>query len=447
MYYNEPMETASRKEIERIQLERLQTTVNRMYKNVEFYRKRMQEKGIVPEDIRTLSDLSLLPFMSKVDLRDNYPFGTFAVPRSEIVRLHASSGTTGKPIVAGYTQNDLRMWAECVARGLCAAGVSREDTVQVAYGYGLFTGGLGVHYGIERLGATVVPISAGNTKKQIMMMQDLGTTVLACTPSYALMVGETIRDSGDIDLDSLKLRVGIFGAEPWTEGMRRQIENLLHIKAIDIYGLTETVGPGVAMECAEECNGLHIWEDYFIPEIVDPDTGKPLPDGQIGELVITTIGKEGMPTVRFRTHDLTYIIPEPCSCGRTHRRLHRLLGRTDDMLIIRGVNVFPSQVETAITGIEGIAPRYLLVVDRVRNLDTLEVQVELLPTLVYDEVRKMEALRARVQKAIEQILGLSVSVRLMPPNSIQRSEGKSVHILDKRKLDQRKGDLCHVFLR
>ena len=435
MYYNEPMETASRKEIERIQLERLQTTVNRMYKNVEFYRKRMQEKGIVPEDIRTLSDLSLLPFMSKVDLRDNYPFGTFAVPRSEIVRLHASSGTTGKPIVAGYTQNDLRMWAECVARGLCAAGVSREDTVQVAYGYGLFTGGLGVHYGIERLGATVVPISAGNTKKQIMMMQDLGTTVLACTPSYALMVGETIRDSGDIDLDSLKLRVGIFGAEPWTEGMRRQIENLLHIKAIDIYGLTETVGPGVAMECAEECNGLHIWEDYFIPEIVDPDTGKPLPDGQIGELVITTIGKEGMPTVRFRTHDLTYIIPEPCSCGRTHRRLHRLLGRTDDMLIIRGVNVFPSQVETAITGIEGIAPRYLLVVDRVRNLDTLEVQVELLPTLVYDEVRKMEALRARVQKAIEQILGLSVSVRLMPPNSIQRSEGKSVHIFDKRKLD------------
>ncbi len=434
MYYNEHMETASRDELERIQLERLQATVRRMYDNVGFYRRRMEEQGVVPEDIKTLSDITKLPFMSKIDLRDNYPFGTFAVQKTEIVRLHASSGTTGKPIVAGYTRHDLEMWSDCVARGLSAVGVTADDIVQVAYGYGLFTGGMGVHYGIERLGATVLPISAGNTKKQIMMMQDLGTTVLACTPSYALVLGEAIRDMG-IDPETIKLRVGVFGAEPWTEGIRKEIEALLHIKAYDIYGLTESVGPGVAMECKEACDGLHIWEDCFIPEIVDPDTGEPLPDGQIGELVITTINKEGMPTVRFRTHDLTYIHKEPCVCGRTHRRLHRLMGRTDDMLIIRGVNVFPSQVESAIVGIEGIAPRYLLVVDRVHNLDTLEVQVELLPTLVYDEVRKMEALRAKVQKSIEQVLGLSVSVRLMPPNSIERAEGKSKHIKDNRKLD------------
>ena len=311
--------------------------------------------------------------------------------------------------------------------------MTKNDTVQVSYGYGLFTGGLGLHYGVEKIGATVVPTSAGNTKRQLMLMQDLGCDAVACTPSYALMMGETIRDQ-KMDLSNFKLRVGLFGAEPWTEGMRDEIEKLLGIKALDIYGLTESAGPGVAMECLEGREGLHMWEDYFIPEIIDPATGEPLPDGEMGELTITTIGKEGMPTIRFRTHDLTSIIPEPCKCGRTHRRIRRLHGRTDDMLIIRGVNVFPSQVESAITGIPGIAPRYLLIVDRVHNLDTLEVQVELLPELVSDEVRKIEALQDRVKRAIEQVLGLGVNLRLMPPNSIERSQGKTQHTIDKRKL-------------
>ena len=433
MYWNRPMETIDRESLERIQLERLQKTVQRMYTNVAFYRERMQKQGVKPEDIRTLADLRLLPFMDKRDLRDNYPDGTFAAPRSEIVRIHASSGTTGKPIVAGYTQGDIEMWAECVARCLGCAGVTKNDTVQVSYGYGLFTGGLGLHYGVEKIGATVVPTSAGNTKRQLMLMQDLGCDAVACTPSYALMMGETIRDQ-KMDLSNFKLRVGLFGAEPWTEGMRDEIEKLLGIKALDIYGLTESAGPGVAMECLEGREGLHMWEDYFIPEIIDPATGEPLPDGEMGELTITTIGKEGMPTIRFRTHDLTSIIPEPCKCGRTHRRIRRLHGRTDDMLIIRGVNVFPSQVESAITGIPGIAPRYLLIVDRVHNLDTLEVQVELLPELVSDEVRKIEALQDRVKRAIEQVLGLGVNLRLMPPNSIERSQGKTQHTIDKRKL-------------
>ena len=433
MYWNRPMETIDRESLERIQLERLQKTVQRMYTNVAFYRERMQKQGVKPEDIQSLSDLKLLPFMDKRDLRDNYPDGTFAAPRSEIVRIHASSGTTGKPIVAGYTQGDIEMWAECVARCLGCAGVTKNDTVQVSYGYGLFTGGLGLHYGVEKIGATVVPTSAGNTKRQLMLMQDLGCDAVACTPSYALMMGETIRDQ-KMDLSNFKLRVGLFGAEPWTEGMRDEIEKLLGIKALDIYGLTESAGPGVAMECLEGREGLHMWEDYFIPEIIDPATGEPLPDGEMGELTITTIGKEGMPTIRFRTHDLTSIIPEPCKCGRTHRRIRRLHGRTDDMLIIRGVNVFPSQVESAITGIPGIAPRYLLIVDRVHNLDTLEVQVELLPELVSDEVRKIEALQDRVKRAIEQVLGLGVNLRLMPPNSIERSQGKTQHTIDKRKL-------------
>ena len=433
MYWNRPMETIDRESLERIQLERLQKTVQRMYTNVAFYRERMQKQGVKPEDIQSLSDLKLLPFMDKRDLRDNYPDGTFAAPRSEIVRIHASSGTTGKPIVAGYTRGDVEMWAECVARCLGCAGITRQDTVQVSYGYGLFTGGLGLHYGVEKIGATVVPTSAGNTKRQLMLMQDLGCDAVACTPSYALMMGETIRDQ-KMDLSNFKLRVGLFGAEPWTEGMRNEIEKLLHIKALDIYGLTESAGPGVAMECLEGREGLHMWEDYFIPEIIDPATGEPLPDGEMGELTITTIGKEGMPTIRFRTHDLTSIIPEPCKCGRTHKRIRRLHGRTDDMLIIRGVNVFPSQVESAITGIPGIAPRYLLIVDRVHNLDTLEVQVELLPELVSDEVRKIEALQERVKRAIEQVLGLGVNLRLMPPNSIERSQGKTQHTIDKRKL-------------
>jgi phenylacetate-CoA ligase len=335
--------------------------------------------------------------------------------------------------VAGYTAHDVQVWSEVVARCLGCANITRKDTVQVSYGYGLFTGGLGLHYGVEKIGAKVVPTSAGNTQRQLMLMEDLGTTAIACTPSYALMLAEGLRDA-NFDMSRLVLRTGMFGAEPWTEGMRDQIQRLLGIKALDIYGLTETIGPGVAMECLEAQNGLHMWEDHFMFEIIDPDTEEPLPDGETGELVITTISKVGMPTLRYRTHDLTSVIPEPCPCGRTHRRIRRLRGRTDDMLIIRGVNVFPSQVEAAIMGIEGIAPRYLLVVDRVNNLDVLEVQVELNPELVSDEVRKLEQLSRDVTRAIEQVLGVSVRLRLMNPGSIQRSEGKSQRTIDKRNL-------------
>lgn len=432
-YWNKPVETMERGRLEQLQLENLQKTIRRVYQNVPVYRERMQELGVTPEDIKTLKDIRLLPFTEKTDLRDNYPYGLFAAPQDEIVRIHASSGTTGKPIVAGYTQNDLQVWSEVVARCLGCAGVTKTDTVQVAYGYGLFTGGLGLHYGVERIGAKVIPTSAGNTKRQIMLMEDLGTTAVACTPSYALMMGEAMRDNG-IDRSNLKLRTGIFGAEPWTEGMRDQIESMLDICALDIYGLTETIGPGVAMECIEGHKGLHVWEDHFLIEIVNPDTGEQLPEGEMGELVITTITKEGMPTIRYRTHDLTSIITEPCPCGRTHRRINRLRGRTDDMLIIRGVNVFPSQVEAALMGIPGLAPRYMLVVDRVNNLDMLEVQVELSPELVSDEVRKIEQLTKETTRAVEQVLGLSVQLRLMEPGSIERSEGKSKRIIDKRKL-------------
>ncbi len=433
MYWNKPVETMERADLERLQLQRLQKTVRRVYQNVAVYRESMQAAGVGPEDIRTLADIRRLPFTNKTDLRDNYPYGMFAAPPEEIVRIHASSGTTGKPIVAGYTQNDLHVWSEVVARCLGCAHVDKTDTVQVAYGYGLFTGGLGLHYGVERVGSRVIPISAGNTVRQIMLMEDLGTTAIACTPSYALMLGETLRDE-KFDLGRLVLKTGIFGAEPWTEGMRTKIEELLNIKALDIYGLTETIGPGVAMECMEGHNGLHVWEDHFIIEILNPDTGEPVPDGEMGELVITTVTKEGMPTLRYRTHDLTRIIPEPCPCGRTHRRIARLHGRTDDMLIIRGVNVFPSQVEAALMGIPGIAPRYLLVVDRINNLDRLEVQVELDPELLSDEVRGIETLQSNVKKAVEQVLGLSVDLRLVEPGSIERSEGKSKRTVDRRKL-------------
>jgi phenylacetate-CoA ligase len=422
-----------RADLERLQLERLQETVRRVYRNVAVYRERMQQAGISPEDIRTLGDIHRLPYTEKTDLRDNYPYGLFAAPQEEIVRIHASSGTTGKPIVAGYTAHDLQVWSEAVARCLGCAGVGRQDTVQVSYGYGLFTGGLGLHYGVEKVGAKVVPTSAGNTHRQLMLMEDLGSTAIACTPSYALMIGEALREE-QFDLSRLKLRCGIFGAEPWTEAMRGEIEKLLNIKALDIYGLTETIGPGVAMECMEGHYGLHMWEDHFLFEIIDPDSGEAVPDGEYGELVITTISKEGMPTIRYRTHDLTAVVPEPCPCGRTHRRIRRLRGRTDDMLIIRGVNVFPSQVEAAIVGIPGIAPRYMLVVDRVNNLDVLEVQVELAPELVSDEVRAVEQLGRTVTKAIEQVLGLGIKLRLVGPGSIERSEGKSKRVIDKRKL-------------
>ena len=434
MLWNETIETMDPSDLRNLQLERLKETVDRVYANVGVYRERMRSFGLVPEDIKTLDDLERLPFTDKADLRDNYPCGLFAVPRDEIVRVHASSGTTGKPIIAGYTRHDIDVWSEVVARCLGCAHIGRGDTVQVAYGYGLFTGGLGLHYGVERAGGTVVPTSAGNRRRQVMLMEDLGATAIACTPSYALMLGEMFRDSS-YDINRLKLKTGIFGAEPWTEGMRDRIEELLNICALDIYGLTETIGPGVAMECVEGHYGLHVWEDHFLVEIIDPETGASVPDGDMGELCITTLTKEGMPTIRYKTHDLTRIIPEPCPCGRTHRRIHRLRGRTDDMLIIRGVNVFPSQVEAAITGIGGISPRYMLLVDRVNSMDVLEVQVELAPDLVIDEVRRLENLHNRVSRAIEQALGLSVRLRIMEPGSIERSEGKSRHVIDNRPKD------------
>jgi phenylacetate-CoA ligase len=428
------VETMAQSELKALQLTRLQKTVARCYNNSSFYKKKMDEAGVKPEDIRTLDDLRRLPFTNKTDLRDNYPFGMFSAPMEEIVRVHASSGTTGKPTTVGYTKNDIEAWSGCTARALACAGAGKNDVVQVSYGYGLFTGGLGLHYGVERLGATVLPISSGNTQRQIMLMQDFGTSIVACTPSYALMLGETMRDMG-VDRSKLRLKAGVFGAEPWTEGMRKQIEELMGIDALDIYGLSETMGPGVAIECREEKHGLHIWEDQFIVEILDPETCEPLPDGEVGELVITTINKEGIPTLRYRTHDLTCIIPEPCSCGRTHRRIARLKGRTDDMLIVRGVNVFPSQVETVLTRVDGVVPHYLIVVDRKNNSDTMEVQVELHPDAVSDTVKNIESIRATLSKELQSYLGISAKVRLLPPKELERSEGKAKRVIDKRKFD------------
>lgn len=428
------VETMAQSELKALQLTRLQKTVARCYNNSSFYKKKMDEAGVKPEDIRTLDDLRRLPFTNKTDLRDNYPFGMFSAPMEEIVRVHASSGTTGKPTTVGYTKNDIEAWSGCTARALACAGAGKNDVVQVSYGYGLFTGGLGLHYGVERLGATVLPISSGNTQRQIMLMQDFGTSIVACTPSYALMLGETMRDMG-VDRSKLRLKAGVFGAEPWTEGMRKQIEELMGIDALDIYGLSETMGPGVAIECREEKHGLHIWEDQFIVEILDPETCEPLPDGEVGELVITTINKEGIPTLRYRTHDLTCIIPEPCSCGRTHRRIARLKGRTDDMLIVRGVNVFPSQVETVLTRVDGVVPHYLIVVDRKNNSDTMEVQAELHPDAVSDTVKNIESIRATLSKELQSYLGISAKVRLLPPKELERSEGKAKRVIDKRKFD------------
>lgn len=431
--WNPSMETLPREQLRKLQDERLCDTVRRVYASVPFYRHKMQEAGLTPSDIHGVDDLHLLPFTNKSDLRDNYPFGLFAVPQEQIVRIHASSGTTGKPTVVGYTARDIEHWGELMARSLACAGVTRHSTVQVSYGYGLFTGGLGAHYGAERIGASVIPMSGGNTKKQIMLMEDFGATTLCCTPSYATVLGETIREMG-IPLSRFKLRSGVFGAEPWTEGMRTYVENLLGIRAHDIYGLSEVMGPGVSMDCAEK-SGMHIWEDHFIPEIIDPETGTQLPHGQRGEIVFTTITKEGIPLLRYRTHDLTVLDDSPCSCGRTHVRMRKLTGRTDDMLIIRGVNVFPSQVEAALLDISGVDPQYLLVVDRKNNLDTLEIQVELSPTLVSDQVRHLEQLEHRVHAAIASTLGISADIRLMPSGSIPRSEGKAVRTKDLRPKD------------
>ena len=432
LIWNRPMETMDREQLAKLQGERLHKTIQRVYKNVPMYRERMQQIGLEPGDIRTVDDLKYLPFTQKTDLRDNYPFGLFAASRDEIVRLHASSGTTGKPIVVGYTQNDLDVWSELMARGLTSAGATRHDTVQVSYGYGLFTGGLGAHQGAERIGATVVPTSSGNTKRQIMLMQDFGTNVLCCTPSYALLIGETIQEMG-LDINSFKLRAGVFGAEPWSEEKRRRIEELLHIDAIDIYGLSEIMGPGVATECLMK-QGMHISEDHVIPEIIDPVTGEQLPYGAQGELVFTTITKEGFPAIRYRTHDICSLNAEKCDCGRTFVRMNRITGRTDDMLIIRGVNVFPTQVESVLINIAGVLPHYLLIVDRVNATDTLEIQVEVEGDIFSDEVRKLENLTKRIESELQSVLQLHARVKLVQPGTIERSEGKSKRVIDRRKI-------------
>lgn len=422
-YWDEHMECMDRGTLQEIQLKRLVETVKRVYTSVPYYRKKMQELGLIPEDIKDLSDIQKLPFTTKQDLRDNYPYGLFAVPLSEIVRIHASSGTTGKPTVVGYTKHDIGIWSEVMARTLVAARADKHSFVQIAYGYGLFTGGLGVHYGAERIGASVIPISSGNTKRQIQLMVDFGTTVLACTPSYALYLAETMEEMG-IDKSQLKLKSGVFGAEPWSENMRKEIESKLNIKAYDIYGLSEIIGPGVAFECEYQC-GMHINEDHFLPEIINPETGEVLGEGEYGELVFTTITKEGLPLIRYRTRDITALHYDRCKCGRTLVRMEKVIGRTDDMIIIRGVNVFPSQIESVLLEMGEVEPHYQLIVDRVNNLDVLEVLVEVSERMFSDEVRKLEQLEKKITKAIEDTLGISVKVRLVEPKTIERSEGKA----------------------
>ena len=430
MIWNKTMECMSRDDMRKLQGIRLKRAVERVYHNCEPYRKRMQEKEVTPNDIQTIDDIVKLPFTSKVDLRDYYPFGLLSVPMSEIVRLQASSGTTGKPIVVGYTRNDLNIWGEVGARCFTAYGLGKNDVVQVSYGYGLFTGGLGAHAAVETIGGAVLPMSSGNTEKQIMLMRDFGAVGLACTPSYALFLADAMLDSG-IPREEFKLKTGAFGAEPWTESMRKELQEKLGIKAYDLYGLTEIIGPGVGYEC--ECqNGTHLCEDHFYPEIVNPVNGEPLPPGAIGELVFSTITKEGMPLLRFRTRDLTSLNYEPCECGRTSVRMSKILGRSDDMLIIRGVNVFPSQVESVICEIPQLEPHYLLLIDRVNNLDTFEVQVEVKDEFFSDEMSKLLELKKQINHRLQSVLGISPDVKLVEPRSIERSQGKAKRVIDKR---------------
>ena len=433
MIWDDEFETLPREALEALQLKRLLSTTERVYATVPFYKKKFDECGLKPSDIQSLKDLQRLPFTTKLDLRDNYPFGLFAVPMEQVVRIHASSGTTGKQVVVGYTRRDINTWAELMARSLAASGAHKNDIIHNAYGYGLFTGGLGVHYGAEKLGASVIPISGGNSKRQVIIMQDFGSTVLTCTPSYALFLAETAEEMG-VDIKKLKLRVGIFGAEPWSEKMRDEIERKLNIQAIDIYGLSEVIGPGVSIECIEAKRGLHIFEDHFIPEIIDPQTGKVLPYGEKGELVFTTITKEAFPLIRYRTRDISVLYPQPCKCGRTHLRMERVSGRSDDMLIIRGVNVFPSQIESVLMTIKGVEPHYLLIVDRQGTLDTLEVHVEVNENVFSDEVKDLQTLGRSIEKEIKDLLGVNAAVKLVEPKTIQRSEGKAQRVIDKRKI-------------
>ncbi len=422
-------ETMGREQLEALQLERLNGLLSRVYENVPTYRRKFDEAGVAPR-VATLADFADFPFTVKDDLRAGYPYGMFAVPMERIVRLHSSSGTTGQVTVVGYTAGDIDRWADLMARTIAAAGGTPGDIVQNAYGYGLFTGGLGVHYGAERLGCATIPISGGNTKRQVQVMKDFGTTILACTPSYALLIAETAHDMG-IDPASLSLKAGIFGAEPWSENTRSEIERQLGIMAIDIYGLSEVLGPGVAAECECKC-GLHVNEDHFIVEIVDTETLRPVADGERGEVVFTTLTKEGIPVVRYRTRDISRIVPGKCSCGRTFRRLERVTGRSDDMLIIRGVNVFPSQIEQVLLGIPGVAPYYQVVLSRRGSMDHVEVHVEVGPEVSFDEVKTLERLRGRVSAEIASALAVNIAVRLVEPRSIQRSEGKAKRVIDLR---------------
>ncbi len=431
-YFQKETECMPREEIKRIQSERLVWQVARMYDRVELFRKRMDEKKLKPEDIKSIDDLSKLPFSYKQDLRDYYPYGLFAEPLKNIVRTHASSGTTGKQIVVGYTRHDLEMWADCMARQLAAAGTTDEDVVQVSYGYGLFTGGLGAHAGAERIGATVVPTSSGNTARQIRTMVDFGTTVLCCTPSYAMYLAESIAEAGL--RDKIKLKSGVFGAEPWTEDMRHAIENSLGIKAFDVYGLSEIMGPGVSFEC--ECqNGMHVNEDMFVPEIIDPDTGEVLPEGAQGELVFTTLTKEGFPVIRYRTRDICSLNYEQCECGRTFVRMNKPTGRSDDMMIIRGVNVFPSQIEEVLLRIgEGVTPNYQIIVGRENNTDTLDINVEMTEKLFADDVKSIEKIERKIVSDLRSVLGIGAKVHLVNPKTIARSEGKAKRVIDNRNL-------------
>ncbi len=432
MFWEREKECMPRENLEQLQLERLQSTLYRVGTHVPFYRKKFQELKIDYESFSQLEDLQKLPFTMKQDLRDNYPYGLFAVPLREIVRVHSSSGTTGMATVVGYTKNDINNWSNLVARILCGAGVTADDVIQIAFGYGLFTGGFGLHYGAERLGASVIPISAGNTKRQIQIMQDFKTTALVCTPSYALKMADVMMDMG-VNPHGLSLRFGLFGAEPWSEAMRREINERLGIRATDNYGLSEVMGPGVAGECPE-CNGLHINEDHFLVEVLDPKTLEPVAPGEVGELVITTLTKEAFPVIRYRTRDLTRLIPEPCPCGRTFSRMSRIMGRTDDMLIIKGVNVFPTQIEAVLFDIEGTEPHYRIIVDRENNEDKMAVMVEVVESIFFDEMKKQRALVDTIKRRLAAELGIHVDVKLVEEKTLERFDGKGDRVVDNRKL-------------
>ncbi|MGD0884839.1 MAG: phenylacetate--CoA ligase [Thermodesulfovibrionales bacterium] len=432
MLWEPENESMNREELEQLQLERLQATLSRVYLNVPFYRKKFDELGVDPDEFRSLGDLRKLPFTMKDDLRDNYPYGLFAVPLREVVRIHASSGTTGMSTVVGYTRNDIKTWSNLVARILTAGGITKDDVVQIAFGYGLFTGGFGLHYGAERIGASVIPISSGNTRRQVKIMRDFKTTALICTPSYALLIADTITEMG-LNVNTLSLKYGLFGAEPWSEGMRQEIQERLKIIATDNYGLSEVMGPGVGGECLER-NGLHMNEDHFIIEVIDPNTLEPVPAGETGELVITTLTKEAFPVIRFRTRDLAKFLPEPCPCGRKFMKISRVMGRTDDMLIIRGVNVFPAQIEAVLFDIEGTEPHYQIVIDRKGALDEVTVLVEVSETIFFDEMKRQNELIELIRRKLASELGISVDVKLVEKKTLDRSEGKAKRVIDMRKI-------------